>query len=144
MSDAGETVADLLVTFLNGESYSLAFVATNPEDPQRELDLVGAAVLVEGLRVFVVPTGETRERLDKAAVKVTTTVNIFISRVRKKEVTKKALNELTSEILDSLDYIDMGTHTWEASETVSKYDVEKLEVQDRFLSVLGISYYDVV
>lgn len=145
MSDSGEVVADALVAFLNdsGRGYSMAFAATNPEDPDRELDLNGVSKLHEGLKVFVVPFGEVRERIDGAAVNQEITTNVFISRLRNDAVTKKQLNGLVKEIVESLDFESMGSHEWVKTEIISKYDAEQLRTRDRFLSVFGITHYDI-
>jgi len=145
MHDPGQHIADALATFLNEQPFSFEFDASAPENPQTELNLDGTGKVHKGLRVFVVPVSELEERLDRGgAVAVRPTVNVFISRfLEVKGVTRKELGDFVREIMVALRFNDVDDWTWERTETISKYDPNQLVTQARFLSVLGVSFYDI-
>ena len=53
------------------------------------------------------------------------------------------MNKLTREIFESLEHVEMAGFSWESTELVAKYDPEKLSTQNRFISVTGLTYFDV-
>tara|TARA_R100001082_G_scaffold106739_1_gene79873 strand:+ start:243 stop:686 length:444 start_codon:yes stop_codon:yes gene_type:complete len=143
--DAGELVADAIVDYVNDfqRSYSFEFTATNPTDPTTALQLDSDGNESDSLQVFAVPTTELRERIDGTALNIRPTVNLFVSNYLDAGVTRRQMNKLTREIFESLEHVEMAGFSWESTELVAKYDPEKLSTQNRFISVTGLTYFDV-
>ena len=143
--DAGELVADAIVDYVNDlqRSYSFEFNATNPTDPTTALQLDSEGNESDSLQVFAVPTTELRERIDGTALNIRPTVNLFVSNYLDAGVTRRQMNKLTREIFESLEHVEMAGFSWESTELVAKYDPEKLSTQNRFISVTGLTYFDV-
>ncbi len=143
--DAGELVADAIVDYVNDlqRSYSFEFTATNPTDPTTALQLDSEGNESDSLQVFAVPTTELRERIDGTALNIRPTVNLFVSNYLDAGVTRRQMNKLTREIFESLEHVEMAGFSWESTELVAKYDPEKLSTQNRFISVTGLTYFDV-
>ena len=89
------------------------------------------------------PTTELRERIDGTALNIRPTVNLFVSNYLDAGVTRRQMNKLTREIFESLEHVEMAGFSWESTELVAKYDPEKLSTQNRFISVTGLTYFDV-
>ena len=143
--DAGELVADAIVDYVNDlqRSYSFEFTATNPTDPTTALQLDSEGNESDSLQVFAVPTTELRERIDGTALNIRPTVNLFVSNYLDAGVTRRQMNKLTREIFERLEHVEMAGFSWESTELVAKYDPEKLSTQNRFISVRGLTYFDV-
>ena len=143
--DAGELVADAIVDYVNDlqRSYSFEFTATNPTAPTTALQLDSEGNESDSLQVFAVPTTELRERIDGTALNIRPTVNLFVSNYLDAGVTRRQMNKLTREIFESLEHVEMAGFSWESTELVAKYDPEKLSTQNRFISVTGLTYFDV-
>ena len=143
--DAGELVADAIVDYVNDlqRSYIFEFTATNPTDPTTALQLDSEGNESDSLQVFAVPTTELRERIDGTALNIRPTVNLFVSNYLDAGVTRRQMNKLTREIFESLEHVEMAGFSWESTELVAKYDPEKLSTQNRFISVTGLTYFDV-
>ena len=124
-------------------SYSFEFTATNPTDPTTALQLDSEGNESDSLQVFAVPTTELRERIDGTALNIRPTVNLFVSNYLDAGVTRRQMNKLTREIFESLEHVEMAGFSWESTELVAKYDPEKLCTQNRFISVTGLTYFDV-
>ena len=149
MIDPADLIADKLVETLNAGSFSLAFRATAPDDPGRELNIDGTQEMPPGLQVFVVPVTETEERADGSAVNERITVNVFVSRLLDSKHTRRSLGGFVRELREALRIVelaivDFGIWEWDSGETVTKYDSEQLTTNKRFLSVFSETYFNVL
>ena len=145
MADAGQTIADALADHLSAQDLDFGFSATSPEDPAAEINFDGAGEPHPGTLVFVVPVEDTEERIDRGSVQVSPVVNVFVSRWLSADgVTRRTMGDFMADLRGAIRFKSQAGYAWQQTQTITKYDPDKLRTQDRFFSVLGVTYLGVL
>ena len=145
MADPGQEIADAIVTHLNAQDLGFGFAAASPEDPQKEINFDGMGDPHVGTKCFVIPVADSEEKIDKAGVIMSPTINVFVSRFLsgKDGVTRRVMDDFVHDIRTTIRFVQMAGYHSQGTETVTKYDPDKLRTQDRFFAVLALSYVNV-
>jgi len=145
MADSGQEIADAIVTHLNSQEFGFGFSAESPDDPQRDINFEASGEPHLGTKCFAIPVSDSEEKVDRQGVLVTPVIHLFVSRFMNKNdgITRKTMDEFVADIRASIRFVKMAEFHWSATETVTKYDPDKLRTQDRFFSVLALSYINV-
>lgn len=147
ISDPGEAIAEAVKEYLNKMSgtFSLAFVATKPDDTRKAFRVEDG-----GLRVIVTPTDdETGDRIDRGG-RMHEFYRIAIGVVRQldEEINRTRLSNLVRQINMALrgaaepDEVPprMAGHVWQNSQTIRKFDPSNVQEENMFRSVLQVTY----
>ena len=141
MSDPCEDISAAVATYLSDEDsrgFGYGFQATVPTNPSLELYADH-----EGLRVLVVPIGETETKETRGSVFVVPQVNVIVTSRSINGETRARLSGLVREMRNSLRFVKMAGWTWQGTETLSKFDAELLR-KHQYISAFQLSYQGLV
>ena len=146
MPEHGQAIADAIVVAVKEQpegTFDFKFEIEAPEDPQQKIDFEGER-RHDGLRVFVAPVSKEISRIDRGGtVQVNPTINIFVSKfISEGGPGRKALSHFVDQLERSL-RTEMAGACWGSSEIITLYDPIRLRTQDRFFSVIGLTFFDV-
>jgi hypothetical protein len=136
VSDAGEDIAAAVAAYLDdpARGFALAAVFSVPDNPSA--DLYGET---EGLRVIVVPTGETEAKESRSQVFLEPTVSVITMSRIATGFDRVALNGFVKAMRVSLRFVKQATWTWKQTETISKFDSEAIR-KGLYVSAFGLTY----
>lgn len=137
MSDPAYLLADAACEWLNDEAreYSRPPFAIVPDDPAEEL-----LREVAGVRTLVIPVGETEQPSARTLTQVVRTLQLIVQAPLDGPASVRDYAALVHAMRLSLRHTEFAGHQWQAIETLTRLDPDRLREADLFVSTFSADY----